>query len=146
MKSEPIVFGIQHLIQSKNRTEPWDGVRNYQARNFICEMRKGDNAFFYHSNCKTPGIVGTMEIISNPYPDNSALDPKSRYFDLKSTPENPRWYQIDVQFKEKFEKTISLHDLKINPKLKNILLIRKGNRLSITPIEKEEWESILNMK
>lgn len=146
MKSEPIVFGIDALAKKPHQTEPWDGVRNYQARNFIREMRNGDYAFFYHSNCKVPGIVGTMKIVSDPYPDNAAFNPESRYFDPKSTPENPRWHQVDVQFQEKFEHPISLQALKNNPFLENILIIRKGNRLSITPIKKDEWQNILSMK
>ena len=145
MKSEPQVFGIEHLRQKPDQTEPWDGVRNYQARNFILQMRPGDSAFFYHSNAKIPGIVGTMEIITTPYPDTVAFDPNHKYFDPKSTTENPRWYRVDVKFKEKFENVISLQALKMNPFLKNSLLIRKGNRLSIMPLNQDEWDSILYM-
>ena len=146
MKSEPSVFGIDDLINKINQTEPWDGVRNYQARNFIREMRRGDYAFFYHSNCKIPGIVGIIKIATDPYPDSAAFDPSHRYFDPKSTPLNPRWYRVDVTFKEKFKSVISLSDLKTHPLLKNILLIRKGNRLSIMPLQKNEWDVILGMR
>jgi len=145
MKSEPSVFGIDDLTKKNKQTEPWDGVRNYQARNFIRNMRCGDYAFFYHSNCKTPGIVGVIKITTDPYPDSAAFNPEHRYFDLKSTHENPRWYRVDVTFKEKFNSVISLEKLKANPLLKNILLIRKGNRLSITPLQKAEWDAIIQM-
>lgn len=146
MKSEPSVFGIDHLMQRAHQTEPWDGVRNYQARNFIRTMRRGDLAFFYHSNCAVPGIVGIMKVITDPYPDSTSFDPESRYFDPKSTPLNPRWYRVDVKLEEKFDQVISLSALKENPLLKNILLIRKGNRLSITPLNLDEWGAILNMR
>lgn len=145
MKSEPCVFGIDHLIKRPHQTEPWDGVRNYQARNFIREMRKGDLAFFYHSNCEIPGITGVIEIMTDPYPDLAAFDPESRYFDPKSTPENPRWYRVDVKFLKKFQETISLTRLKQNPLLKDILINRKGNRLSITPLKAAEWKAVLHM-
>ena len=145
MKSEPQVFGIDHLRQKPKQTEPWDGVRNYQARNFIRQMQKGDSAFFYHSNAKIPGIVGIMKIITDPYPDTTALNPDHKYFDPKSTPENPRWYRVDVQFKKKFDHIISLQELKSSPLLKNLLIIRKGNRLSITPINKNEWDTICKL-
>lgn len=145
MKSEPSVFGIDHLIKKPNQIEPWDGVRNYQARNFIRTMRQNDYAFFYHSNCLVPGIVGIIKIITDPYPDSTAFDPESRYFDHKSTPLNPRWFRVDVKFERKFDCTTSLSSLKQNPLLKDILLTRKGNRLSITPLNKNEWEAILHM-
>lgn len=145
MKSEPSVFGIDHLIQ-KSHDEPWDGVRNYQARNFIRQMHQGDYAFFYHSNCKIPGIVGIIKIISDPYPDATSFNPESHYFDPKSTSENPRWYCVNVAFVEKFENVIDLTQLKTNPKLKNLLILRKGNRLSVTPIDKIEWNAILTLK
>lgn len=146
MKSEPSVFGIDDLLQKPNQIEPWEGVRNYQARNFIREMCCGDRAFFYHSNCKTPGIVGILKIATDPYPDSTAFDPSNRYFDPRSTPLNPRWYRVDVGFKENFASVISLSDLKKNPLLKNILLVQKGSRLSITPLNKDEWDTILEMR
>src|SRR6056297_785427 len=99
MKSEPDVFGIEHLKACANKTEPWDGVRNYQARNFMRDdMRVGDQAFFYHSNCKTPGIVGIMEIVREGYPDYTAFDPDSNHFDPKSDPDKPRWIMVDVKY------------------------------------------------
>lgn len=146
MKSEPSVFGIDDLLQKPNQTEPWEGVRNYQARNFIRKMRRGDRAFFYHSNCKTPGIVGILKIVTDPYPDSAAFDPENPYFDPKSTVSTPRWYRVDVTFEEKFESVINLADVKRNPLLKNILLVQKGSRLSITPLNKDEWNTILEMR
>ena len=109
MKSEPDVFSIDHLRKMPRKTEHWDGIRNYQARNFMRDaMKKGDLAFFYHSNCEEPGIVGIMEIASAAYPDHTAFEPGQKYFDEKSTPENPRWMMVDVKFKKKFKKNVSL--------------------------------------
>jgi predicted RNA-binding protein with PUA-like domain len=140
MKSEPSCFGIDTLCQRSNKTAPWDGVRNYQARNFMRNvMRIGDQAFFYHSNCKPPGIVGIIEISSEAYPDYTAFDPNSDHPDANSTPENPRWFMVDVTYKKKFANIIALETLRQYPELSNMPLLRKGNRLSITPVSKEEW-------
>ena len=145
LKSEPETFSLDDLMSRPNKTEPWDGVRNYQARNFLRDdIKKGDMAFFYHSNCKTPSIVGIVEVTKEGYPDKTAFDPKSKYFDPDSSPDNPRWFCVDVQFKKKVE-PIALTDLKANPKLKNLALVQKGNRLSVLPVSKAEWESIINM-
>ena len=146
LKSEPDVFGIEHLKNMPNKTEHWDGVRNYQARNFMRDgMKKGDLAFFYHSNCKVPGIVGIMEITKEAYADFTALDPESKYFDPKSSAENPRWFMVDVTFKQQFSDIISLDSLKQRPELGNMALVRKGNRLSIMPVEKNDWDLIMSM-
>ncbi len=145
MKSEPDAFSIDDLMKAKNKTSPWDGVRNYQARNYIKEMKVGDNAFFYHSSCAVPGIVGMVTISSSPYPDPSAFDPKSPYFDLKSTSENPRWFMVDVKFQKKFEDPITLHSLKDNPRLKGFTLLNKGNRLSVMPVTPLQWKAIIAM-
>lgn len=146
MKSEPEAFSIDHLYQSKNKTTSWDGVRNYQARNMMRDqMKKGDLAFFYHSNANPPGIVGIMEVVKKSHPDITAFDPESKYYDPKSSPENPRWFLVDVQFKEKFDHMISLDALKQIPELENMQLLRKGNRLSIMPIAKDEWKIINNL-
>jgi predicted RNA-binding protein with PUA-like domain len=143
MKSEPSCFGIDTLYQRPNKTAPWDGVRNYQARNFMRnDMRIGDQAFFYHSNCKPPGIVGIVEISSEAYPDYTAFDPSSDHPDANSTPENPRWFMVDVTYKKKFAHIIALENLRQYPELGNMPLLRKGNRLSITPVSKEEWTFI----
>lgn len=147
MKSEPDTFSIDHLINSPRQSTEWEGVRNYQARNFMRdEMKLGDKAFFYHSNCEQPGIVGIMEIIKESHPDLSAFDPKSPYYDSKSSHSNPRWSLVSVRFIEKFKQTITLHALKIHPKLTHMRVIQPGNRLSITPVTKQEWDIILKLK
>lgn len=146
MKSEPEAFSIDDLKALAGRQDGWDGVRNYQARNFIKQMQKGDLAFFYHSNCEQPGIVGVMKIISAPYADDTALDPKSKYYDPKSTPDNPRWFRVDVQYKKKFKDTIALSELKTFPQLDELPLVRKGNRLSVMPVQAKEWEFILSLQ
>lgn len=144
MKSEPNCFSIDHLRDAINQTTSWDGVRNYQARNFmIHQMRKGEEVFFYHSNCQPPGIVGTAEIISAAYPDHTAYDPQSEHYDPKSLPSNPRWYMVDVRFKTKFSEIISIHQLRQYAELSNMLLLRKGNRLSILPVTSAEWHFIM---
>lgn len=144
MKSEPDVFSIDDLAQKK--LEPWEGVRNYQARNMLRDkMQVGDLAFFYHSSCAEPGIVGIMEIISTAYPDNSALDPQSPYFDAKSTLINPRWFCVDVTFKQKFSTLISLAKLKAQAPLSDLPLVKKGNRLSIMQLTKKQWDIILSL-
>ncbi len=143
MKSEPSCFSIDDLCYRPKQTAPWDGIRNYQARNFIRDtMRVGDQAFFYHSSCHPPGIVGTMEIISDAYPDYTAFDPGSAHPDAKSTPDNPRWFMVDVHFKEKFPHIISLESLRQYPELAKMPLLRRGNRLSILPVSTNEWEFI----
>ncbi len=143
-KSEPETFGIERL--QKEKVTSWDGVRNYQARNFMRDaMKKGELGFFYHSNCAEPGIVGVVEIVKESHPDTTALDPESQYYDPKSTMDNPRWYLVDVKFKQKFPQPITLTQLKNNPKLKDMLILRKGNRLSITPVTDKQWQAVLAM-
>jgi len=147
MKSEPDVFGIDDLESRKYQTEHWDGVRNYQARNFMRDqMKKGDLVFFYHSNCKQPGVVGIAEIVKEAYPDPSAFDPNAKYYDPKSNPENPRWVMVDVKFVRKLKRTITLDELKQLPNLENFPLIRRGNRLSILPVTAEQWDIILGLE
>ena len=149
MKSEPDVFGIDHLKARPNKTEPWDGVRNYQARNMMRdEMKKGDLAFFYHSNCDEPGIVGIMEIAKAGHPDPTAFDPDAKYYDPKSDPAAPRWYLVDVRYKRHLKRTITLHELKAldDPRLADLPLLRKGNRLSVMPVDKRHWDLILGLE
>ncbi|MGZ5051351.1 MAG: EVE domain-containing protein [Methylobacter sp.] len=147
MKSEPEVFGIDDLRNKPNQTEPWDGVRNYQARNMMRdEMKLGDLAFFYHSNCETPGIVGIMEIAKEGYPDFSAFDPSDKHYDPKSDPENPRWIMVDVKYVKTLSRTISLKELKEHPQLAELALVRPGNRLSIMPVGQAQWEFILALE
>lgn len=144
-KSEPNSFGIDDLAQCKLQTEPWDGVRNYQARNFMKdEMQVGDLGFFYHSSCKVPAIVGIVEIVKPAYPDFTAFDVKSKYFCSKSTDCNPIWYMVDVKLKEIFTTPISLATLKQQPEIKDMKILQKGNRLSITPVTSQQWKFINN--
>ena|SRR3990167_2604036 len=146
LKSEPSCFSIDDLQQSPNQTTHWDGVRNYQARNYLRDqMQPGDAAFFYHSNCKTPGITGIVKIISNAYPDYTAFDPNSEHPDLSSNPDNPRWFMVDVQFVEKFENIISLAELKQHPELHQLALLKKGNRLSVSTISEQAWNYIMSI-
>lgn len=145
LKSEPDAYGIDDL--KRDRREPWDGIRNYQARNMMRDdMRVGDKAFFYHSNCKEPGIVGIMKIASKPYPDHTQFDPESRYYDPKSDPAEPRWILVDVQYVKKLKRTITLAELKAEPKLDGMILTRKGNRLSIMPVSDDHWDFILGLE
>ena len=145
MKSEPDAFSIDDL--KRKGQEAWDGVRNYQARNFMRDgMRVGDKVFFYHSNCDEPGIVGIAEVATDAYPDPSQFDPKSKYFDAASSRDNPRWMLVDVKFIKKLKRTISLKALQAEPGLAEMALVRKGNRLSVMPIGAEEWRHILTME
>ena len=142
MKSEPDTFSIDDL--QKRGVEPWDGVRNYQARNFMRDgMRPGDGVFFYHSNCAEPGIVGLAEVASDAYPDPSQFDPKSDYFDAGSTRDNPRWLLVEVKFVRKLARTITLKEMQAMPALAEMALVRKGNRLSVMPVAAAEWKAIL---
>jgi|TARA_B100001769_G_C22090120_1_gene587910 predicted RNA-binding protein with PUA-like domain len=145
MKSEPDVYGIDDL--KRDKVEPWDGIRNYQVRNmFRDQMKVGDLAFFYHSNCKPPAVVGIMTIASEAYPDHTQFDPKSRYYDAKSDKENPRWLLVDVKYKRKLKREITLQELKENKKLEDFRLNQKGNRLSVIPVKKSEWDLILSLE
>jgi len=139
-KSEPTTYGIDHLARDKSTA--WTGVRNYQARNFMRdEMRKGDRGFFYHSSCEVPGIVGIVEIGRAAYPDETQFDRKSRQYDAAATKDNPRWYNVDVRFVKK-TRVISLDELRSHKALRNMLLLQRGNRLSITPVTAAEWNYI----
>jgi len=148
MKSEPDTFGIDDLAARPSQTEPWDGVRNYQARNMMRDqMQPGDQVFFYHSNCKVPGIVGIMEVVRSGYPDHTAFDPQAKYYDPKSDPANPRWYMVDVRFVRRLGRTISLEELKVHAEqLADLALLRRGNRLSIMPVSQAQWEYILSLE
>lgn len=147
MKSEPSEFGIDDLIDMPDQTEHWDGVRNYQARNMMRDdMKIGDQVFFYHSNCKEPGIVGIMEVAKEGYPDFTAFDPDDKHFDPKSDPEKPRWFMVDIKFVRKLKRTITLKELKEKPELADLALVRRGNRLSIMPVSAEQWNFILGLE
>lgn len=144
MKTEPATFGIADLLRARNRTTAWDGVRNFQARNFMRQMRLGDLAFFYHSSCEVPGIAGIVTIVREAYPDRTAFDPADHHFDPRSDPAKPRWFMVDVQLVAEFDRVISLAQLRSHGtgRLQDMLILRRGNRLSVTPVTKLEWEFI----
>lgn len=147
MKSEPDCFSIDDLEKRPKRREAWDGVRNYQARNMMRDqMRHGDGVFFYHSNTKVPGIAGLATVASEAYPDPTQFQADSQYFDAKASPTKPIWYLVDVQFQQKFESIISLEQLRQQAGLEDLWILRKGSRLSITPISFEHWHVILAMR
>ncbi|OEU70076.1 MAG: EVE domain-containing protein [Desulfuromonadales bacterium C00003093] len=147
MKSEPNAFSIDDLKKMPQQTEHWDGVRNYQARNMMRDaMKIGDQVFFYHSNCETPGIVGLMEVVREGYPDHTAFDPQGKYFDPKSNPEMPRWFMVDIKYLRHTRRVIPLSELKEQGALENMPLVRKGNRLSIMPVSQEEWDYLLRIE
>ena len=144
MKSEPDVYSIDDL--ERDGREMWDSIRNYQARNMMRDdMRIGDKVFFYHSNCKEPAIVGVSKVAGKPYPDPTQFDPESKYFDPKSDQENPRWVLVDVEFVSKLKRPITLAEIKANPALDDMILTRRGNRLSIMPVDKKHWDTILRL-
>ncbi|MEJ2258238.1 MAG: EVE domain-containing protein [Woeseiaceae bacterium] len=145
MKSEPDTYSIDDL--ERDGREPWDGIRNYQARNMMRDdMKIGDEAFFYHSNCKEPGIVGIMKVASAPYPDPTQFDRKSKYYDPKSSEDDPRWCLVDVEFVRKLDRTITLSEIREAPGLDGLILTRKGNRLSVMPIENKHWNKLLSLE
>jgi len=144
MKTEPDEFSIDDLKARK--TEPWSGVRNYQARNFIRAMRAGDGVLFYHSSCEVPGVAGIASVVADAYPDPTQFDPKSDYYDAKSTRAEPRWSLVDVRFKRKLKRTITLTELKGHGELDDFALLRPGNRLSVLPVTAAQWAFILGLE
>ena len=145
MKSEPTEFSIRDLRNAPNGTDYWDGVRNYQARNFMRdEMQAGDRVLFYHSG-KKPSVVGTAKVVKAGYPDHTAWDSRSKHFDPKSSPENPIWYMVDIQFEMEFPHPIPLAKLRTVSGLEGMMLLRKGMRLSVQPLTKAEFEIILSL-
>lgn len=143
MKSEPDVFSFDDLKKRPKKTEPWNGVRNYQARNFMRdEMSVGDQILFYHSSCEVPGVAGIAKVGSKPYPDSTQFDPKSEYYDPKATQENPRWFLVDVSFEMDLDHHVALEELKKHKKLEEMKLLQRGNRLSILPVTREEFDYI----
>lgn len=146
-KSEPSVFSIDDLINSSNQTTFWDGVRNYQARNFLRDNIKLDDlVLFYHSNAKEyTGIVGLCKVVKEGYPDPSQFNPQSKYYDPTSKIDNPTWYCVDIKFLEKFPKVLTLDEIRNNQILSNMKIAQKGNRLSVTPVTKEEFEEIMKI-
>lgn len=141
MKSEPDTFGIEHL--AKIGTEPWSGVRNFQARNYMRDsMRVGDTVLFYHSSCKVPGIYGIAKVASEPYADPTQFDKKSEYIDIRATKEKPIWYLVDVSYVQTLEKPLTLSHIRANPELSTMMILEPGSRLSITPVSEEEYSVI----
>lgn len=146
MKSEPSVFSIDDLAKSPKKTTYWDGVRNYQARNFMRdEMKIGDKVLFYHSNTKPAGVVGVCEIVKEGYPDFSAFDAEDKHYDPKSNKEKPTWIMVDIKLKAKFNNIVTLTEIKENKKLQNMKLVQRGNRLSVMPVDKKEFDEIVKM-
>ena len=143
MKSEPDVYSIDDL--ARDGTESWEGVRNYQARNFMREMAEGDLVLFYHSNAKPPGVAGVCRIRREAYPDDTQFDKKSQYYDAKSKKEDPRWSMVDVEFVEKFDEEISLQAMKDDRALEGMRVTQKGSRLSVQPVDKKHFKRVLKM-
>lgn len=147
MKTEPDTFSYDDLCAGPRKTEPWDGIRNYQARNFLRDdFEVGDHVFIYHSRVKEPAIVGIAKVVKAGYPDHTALDPSSKYFDPKSAEKGEsRWVMVDVQAVEKLSTPITLNDIRENPRLSDMKVIQKGQRLSIQPVSKSEWNQVCKM-
>jgi len=148
LKSEPSTFSIDDLARAPRKTACWDGVRNYQARNFIRnEMKEGDRGFFYHSSCEVPGISGVVSIVREAYPDSTAFEKGHHHYDEDSDPANPRWYMVDVRLERKFDRIVTLDELRkhAKAKLKDLIILKRGNRLSITPVTSSEWQFISSL-
>jgi predicted RNA-binding protein with PUA-like domain len=145
MKSEPSSFSIDDLIRAPSQTTSWDGVRNYQARNFMRDMDVGDQVLFYHSNADPPAIVGIAEVITTAYADPTQFDKKDHHYDPASDPTSPRWDMVDIKYVQKFSQPLSLDQLRKDTKLKGMVLLRKGSRLSVQPVSPLEWKHILSL-
>lgn len=146
LKSEPDVFSFDHLKARPKKTEPWNGVRNYQVRNMMRDqMALGDLGFFYHSSCPVPGIAGIVKIVKEAYPDHTQFDPSSEYFDAGSKREEPRWLMVDVKWESNFKTFVTLDMLRADPELTDMLILRRGNRLSITEVQPQHWERICRL-
>lgn len=149
LKSEPGTFSIDDLAAQPRKSSTWDGVRNYQARNMLRDsMKKGDTAFFYHSSCEVPGIAGIVRVETEGYPDKTAFDRKHHHYDPESKSDNPRWYVVDVKLQRKFKRIITLDELRRHASgaLSDMRLLRRGNRLSVTPVTKAEWDFVLTLE
>jgi predicted RNA-binding protein with PUA-like domain len=146
VKSEPNAFSWQDLWKSPGRRTCWDGIRNYQVRNFIRDdMKKGDLLLFYHSNAKPPGVVGFARVVREAYPDHTQFDPKDGHYDPKSDPAEPRWLMFDLKAERALPEFVSLNDLKANARLSKMLVVQRGQRLSIQPVTQKEWDEVLRM-
>jgi predicted RNA-binding protein with PUA-like domain len=149
LKSEPTTFSIDDLAARPKHTTAWDGVRNYQARNMLRDsMKKGDTAFFYHSSCAVPGIAGIVSVVRSGYPDATAFDPAHDHFDAESKADDPRWYVVDVKLQRKFSRIITLDELRkyAATALEDLIVLKRGNRLSVTPVTKTNWDFILTLE
>ena len=145
-KSEPSVFSFDDLLAAPKKTTPWEGVRNYQARNRLRdEVKKGDGVLFYHSSCALPGVAGLCTIAREAYPDPHQFDPKSDYYDPKADPADPRWLLVDVKADRKLREVVTLERIKATPALAKMDLLRRGNRLSLQPVTPAEWKTILKL-
>ncbi len=143
-KSEPEQFSIDDLRDSPRQTEHWDGIRNYQSRNTIRDdIKQGDMVLFYHSNANPPGVAGTAKVVREAYPDHTAWDPKSDYYDKKSNKDDPTWFMVDVKFEEKFDALLTLPDMRELPGLADMMVVRKGMRLSIQPVTRKEFDTVV---
>lgn len=148
LKSEPSSFSIDDLARAKGQTTGWDGVRNYQARNFLRDgMKRGDRAFYYHSSCDVPGIVGIVRVVREAYPDPTAFKKGDHHYDADSDPANPRWFAVDVRLERRFDRVVTLDELRgrNHARLKDMIVLKRGNRLSVTPVTRTEWECIVSM-
>lgn len=145
MKSEPTAFSIDDLAKAPKKTTSWDGVRNYQARNFMRSMQLGDLVLFYHSNAEPPAVVGIAEVVRTAYPDPTQFDRKDRHYDPASKPDHPRWDLVDIRLVRKFSAPLSLDRLRTQPKLKRMELLRQGSRLSVQPVTSAEWDHIIRL-
>lgn len=145
-KSEPNEFSFKDLKKAKNKTTFWDGVRNYQARNFLRDdIKKGDGVLFYHSNADPLAVIGLCEVIKEGYPDHTQFDPGNKHFDPKADEAKPTWFMVDIRLIKEFKVPVTIDQIKANPRLKNMKLIQRGNRLSVMPVTKNEWDEILKM-
>ena len=143
-KSEPKSYSFSELLAEENRTDYWDGIRNYQVRNMMRdEIKAGDGVLFYHSSAKPTAVVGTARVVGEAYPDFSAWDPNNKYYDPKSDPANPTWLMVDIQADQEFARPVTLQEIKQNPKLQDMMLVKRGVRLSVQPVSKEAWDEIV---
>lgn len=145
MKSEPRVFSIEDLAQAPKQTTSWDGVRNYQARNFMREMAVGDLVLFYHSNAEPPAVVGIAEVVRTAYPDGTQFEQSHHHYDPASPPSAPRWDMVDIRYRQTFKASLSLDRLRQEARLKDMVLLRKGSRLSVQPVTEAEWAVVLKL-
>ena len=145
-KSEPGSYSFSDLLAEEDQTAEWDGVRNYQARNFMRDqMKVGDSVLFYHSSTGEPAVIGTAQVAKESYPDRTAWDPKDKHYDPKSTPDKPVWLMVDIKAESQFARPVTLKEIKDNPRLQDMLLVRRGMRLSIQPVTEQEWDEIVSL-